>query len=282
MKIKAFKPTALKFKALQEYAIIIQTGTIDQCRDATINILNNPLFSTIGWQTSFTKLLKLINTDTPQFAIFSKGNSKLPFYCFSTLPGVTCPGAGDCINYCYSFKAWCYTANFCRQVQNAYLMRFAKHHIIQAMEKIPGTYDFRLYVDGDFASMDDLMFWMNAIKNNPQCNAYGYSKSFALFLAYSINNVFPSNYILNISSGHNASPAMVSYVKALPITRGEFIAVNIGFKPIHGSKTTNDALRSKFDEKIFPCPGKCGTCTGSGHACGMPAMKHRIIAIAIH
>ena len=282
MQTKSFKPTALKFSALQEYAITIQTSTIDQCRDATIAILNNPLFATIGWQTSFNKVLTLINTNVPQFAIFTKGNSKLPFYSFSTLPGVTCPGAGDCINYCYSYRAWRYVAAFCRQVQNAYLMRFNKTIISDALAKIPGTYDFRLYVDGDFANMDDLMFWMTVIKNTPQCNAYGYSKSFVLFLAYSINNVFPTNYILNISSGHNASPAIVEYVKALPITRGEFIAVNIGFKPIHGSKTTNDALRSKFNEKIFPCPGQCGSCTGSGHACGMPAMKHRIIAIAIH
>lgn len=282
MKIKSFKHTAVKFKALQEYAIVIQTGTIDQCRDATINILNNPLFSTIGWQTSFTKLLKLINTNAPQFAIFSKGNSKLPFYCFSTLPGVTCPGAGDCINYCYSFKAWCYTANFCRQVQNAYLMRFNTAIIATAFKALKGSFDFRLYVDGDFANMSDVIFWMSIIKSTPQCKAYGYSKSFALLLTYEITDTWPTNYMLNISSGHNASPEMVKYVKALPITRGEFIAVNIGFKPIHGSKTTNDAIRSQFDEKIFPCPGQCGACTGKGHACGMPEMKHRIIAIAIH
>jgi hypothetical protein len=62
---------------------------------------------------------------------------------------------------------------------------------------------------------------------------------------------------------------MVKYVKALPITRGEFIAVKIGAKPVHGSKETNDLIRAQFNEKIFPCPGQCGSCTGAGMH-GMP------------
>lgn len=34
--------------------------------------------------------------------------------------------------------------------------------------------------------------------------------------------------------------------------------------------------------KVFPCPGACGSCTGKGHACGLPAMKGKVIAIAMH
>ena len=32
----------------------------------------------------------------PPYQIFMKGNKKLPFWAFSTLPGVTCPGAISC------------------------------------------------------------------------------------------------------------------------------------------------------------------------------------------
>ncbi|NBO53401.1 MAG: hypothetical protein EBU84_02150 [Actinobacteria bacterium] len=34
--------------------------------------------------------------NTPPFTIFTEGSSKLPFFQWSTVPGVTCPGAGRC------------------------------------------------------------------------------------------------------------------------------------------------------------------------------------------
>ena len=61
------------------------------------------------------------------FSIFAeKGNTKLPFYAFSSLPGFDCPGAGACLfgdrpkgkgkefwkGWCYSFTAWRYPASF--------------------------------------------------------------------------------------------------------------------------------------------------------------------------
>ena len=61
------------------------------------------------------------------------GNSKLPFASFSTLPGVTCPGAGACWfagatskggdGYCYTLKGWRYPATLFRQVQNTLLLQ---------------------------------------------------------------------------------------------------------------------------------------------------------------
>lgn len=209
---------------------------------------------------------------------------------FSTLPGVTCPGAGDCINFCYSYRAWRYPAAFARMVQNAYLMRFAPDQIAIAFAHIavkrPEGFDFRLYVDGDFSSGADVAFWMSLLHMTPNARAYGYSKSFAALLGYSIAGAWPSNYQLNISSGHNASFAMLQAVKTLPIVRGEFIAVSIGRKvksSDHGKRETNEAIRKAMGEtKVFPCPGSCGSCTGKGHACGLPAMKGRVIAIAMH
>ena len=282
---------APKFAKLQEFAVIVQTGDDHAISRALYALQIDPAFSGTGWQANFGKLANVFATHAPVFSVFALGgNSKLPFVSFSTLPGVTCPGAGACIEFCYSYRAWRYPAAFARMVQNAYLLRFAPDAIALAFQEIaakrPAGFDFRLYVDGDFSGGADVAFWMQLLHDTPNARAYGYSKSFAALLGYNLIGAWPSNYQLNISGGHNASQAMVDYVKALPITRGEFIAVSIGKKvksTDHGTAATNAALRAAFpDQKIFPCPGTCGTCTGKGHACGMPQMKNRVIAIAMH
>ena len=290
MQIKSFK-TAPKFSKLQNLAIAVQTGDDNVISKTLYSLQIDNDFQGKGWQSVFAKLADTFASKTPKFSIFALGgNSKLPFVSFSSLPGVTCPGAGDCINFCYSYRAWRYPAAFARMVQNAYLMRFAPDQIIAAFATIaakqPNGFDFRLYVDGDFSNGADVAFWMNLLHETPNARAYGYSKSFAALLGFDAIGKWPKNYKLNISSGHNASAAMVNYVKALPITRGEFIAVSIGRKvksTDHGKPSTNAAIRSLFpDQKVFPCPGACGACTGAGHACGLPQMQGRVIAIAMH
>lgn len=282
---------APKFAKLQQFAVVVQTGDDNAISRALYALQCDDDFSGIGWQTNFNKLANVFASHAPEFSIFALGgNSKLPFVSFSTLPGVTCPGAGDCINYCYSYRAWRYPAAFARMAQNAYLLRFAPNAIADAFSLIaakrPNGFDFRLYVDGDFSGGYDVAFWMQLLHDTPNARAYGYSKSFAALLGYNVIGAWPTNYQLNISGGHNASAAMVDYVKALPITRGEFVAVSIGKKVKsndHGTAATNAALRAAFpDTKIFPCPGTCGTCTGKGHACGMPSLKGIKIAIAMH
>lgn len=67
----------------------------------------------------------------PWGAISAKGNQKLPFASYSTLPMASCPGAGGCkvelvktgsgltkTGYCYSFTAWRYPDSFARQFRN--------------------------------------------------------------------------------------------------------------------------------------------------------------------
>lgn len=290
MQIKSFK-TAPKFAKLQNLAIAIQTGGDVEISKALLSLQCDADFQGKGWQSAFNKLSDAIASHAPKFSIFALGgNSKLPFVSFSTLPGVTCPGAGECINYCYSYRAWRYPAAFARMAQNAYFMRFAPSVIADAFSLIaakrPDGFDFRLYVDGDFSSGADVAFWMGELHQHPNARAYGYSKSFAALLGYDLIGKWPSNYMLNISGGHNASPEMVEHVKALPITRGEFIAVSIGKKvksTDHGKPATNAAIRAALPGvKVFPCPGTCGTCTGKGHACGLPQMKFKTIAIAMH
>jgi hypothetical protein len=290
MQIKLFK-TAPKFAKLQDLAIAVQTGDDHVIARAIYELQTDDDFSGPGWQSNLNKLSDVFSQKTPQFSIFALGgNSKLPFVSFSTIPGVTCPGAGDCIDFCYSYRAWRFPAAFARMIQNAYLMRFAPDQIAIAFAAIaakrPAGFDFRLYVDGDFANGADVAFWMSLLASTPSARAYGYSKSFHALLGFDVVGVWPSNYQLNISGGHNASRAIVKAVKKLPITRGEFIAVSIGRKvksTDHGTPSTNAAIRAKFPGvKVFPCPGSCGSCTGAGHACGLPKMKNRIIAIAMH
>lgn len=285
MQVKAFT-NAPKFSQLQQLAVVIQTGYKPEIVAAINALLSNPDFSGTAWRANFAKLAMVINSGLPAFKIFAMGgNSKLPFVAFSTLPGVTCPGAGACIDFCYSYRAWRYPAAFCRMAQNAFLMRHNPEVIAAAFKAIPlENFDFRLYVDGDFSSVDDVAFWFNLLNAKPSARAYGYSKSFAQILQY--KGQWPTNYLLNISSGHNADTATVDKIKSLPITRGEFVAVSIGRKvksADHGTVENNRAIRAAMGEvKAFPCPGQCGACTGAGHACGLPQLKGRVIAIAIH
>jgi hypothetical protein len=277
---KIFK-NAPKFTVLQDFAVIVQNGTMTDIHYALQALRNNPLFQSKGWKAQFNNLAHVMASGLPHYAIFAQGNGKLPFWAFSTLPAVTCPGAGACISWCYSFSAWRYPAAFCRQVQNAYFMRFHPEQIMDCFAQLSG--DVRLYVDGDFSSLQDVDFWMECIRANEQTRVYGYSKSFAALLAYP--DIFPANYLLNISGGHNSNAETIERVKQLPITRGEFIAVSIGRKVKgneHGTAAVNAAIRKAFTGKVFPCPGTCGTCTGKGHACGLPQLKGITIAIAIH
>lgn len=290
MQTKKFK-NAPKFEKLQTLAVAIQTGGDVEISRALYQLQVDPAFSGRDWQSNFSKLADAIAAHAPTLSIFAfKGNSKLPFVSFSSLPGVTCPGAGDCLNYCYSYRAWRFPASFARMAQNAYLLRFAPDVIAREFQAIaakrPAGFDFRLYVDGDFSGGADVVFWMQLLEQCPNARAYGYSKSFAALLGFDVIGQWPANYQLNISSGHNASAAMLEHVKQLPIVRGEFVAVSIGRKvksTDHGKPETNAAIRKAMaGEKIFPCPGTCGNCTGKGHACGMQTLKGIKIAIAMH
>ena len=177
--------------------------------------------------------------------IFAEGNNKLPYWAFSTIPGATCPGAGICLRrknkkgkmvrgFCYSFKQWRFPATFFRQLNLTMLLRLEDPwHIREALDQIAKEKPpviLRLYVDGDIDSPRTLRFWMTTLKKYPMIRAYGYSKSWKLFLDYDKEyGDWPSNYALNLSSGsiYDRMPAMREAMKKLPITRGEFKAVEI-------------------------------------------------------
>ena len=228
------------------------------------------------------KFLSWLNgeTDKLPFNVFKVGNSKLPFLNFSTLPIVTCAGSGICETYCYSLKAWRYPSAFLSQVQNTLLMfnfDVIKNELnkkistgnFKNMDKI----DFRLYVDGDFSNIKDLKNWMELLKNTPKINAYGYSKSLNLFLQLSDEKYnFPTNYALNLSNG-GVYDSLKQFLINLPFVRGNFTAI----------KSTKKDIRKQFKNKVFICPGTCGTCTNIGHACGnLDKFKNMEIVIPIH
>jgi len=165
MKRKVFK-NAPKLQKLADFAIVLQHGGTVEISRALYALQIDPAFSGTGWQASFNKLADVFADGVARFSIFALGgNSKLPFVAFSTLPGVTCPGAGDCMDFCYSYRAWRYPAAFARQVQNTWLMRFKPQAIADAFQAIaakrPAGFDFRLYVDGDFSGVDDVILWMD-------------------------------------------------------------------------------------------------------------------------
>ena len=246
-----------------------------------------------SWIRELRKLKSTIGGSNPRHSIIAKGgNSKLPFMAFSSLPGIGfCPGAGDCLNWCYSFRSHRYPAAFARQAQNSWLMA-AKHRrqwILDDIDKLRkgrDHVDFRLYVDGDFQSVEHVTFWMDALRERPWLKAYGYSKSFQQLAAFNtVNGDWPTNYKLNLSSGHNASPALTAVVESLPITRGHFKAVAIGRKvksTDHGDREHQQELRDAYGSKAFTCPGKCGECTPKGHACGSDRFAGIDIIIAVH
>ena len=193
--------------------------------------------------------VKLRGSRAVSFSIFAQGNSKLPYLAFSTLPGITCPGAGECLvaagrkhdprrrldgGWCYSFKAWRYPDAFFRQMGNTILLRSEKGraHIARVFglwaetrARIPGGETVRLYVDGDIDSVETLKFWMDRCKAHPHVRAYGYSKSWHLFLRYDkLGYGWPSNYVMNLSEGSRfaALPGMREEMLKLPVVREDF------------------------------------------------------------
>ena len=237
--------------------------------------------------------------------IFAKGNGKLPFFAFSSLAGIDCPQAGACLyadgkeengpisGFCYSFKCWRYPSAFFRQLVNSIRLRTkaGRDEIVAAWMALPQGATVRLYVDGDFASPDILAFWMRLCFARPDLQVYGYSKSWRLLLAYAQSGArFPSNYLLNLSSGGSGTEAEKEAVSRLPIARGEFIAVptlhdhgnayqsrrNAGFGAYQAD------VKAQAGRKVFVCSGKCGDCTPSGHACGSEKFRGIPIAIGIH
>ena len=276
-----YKPVVGRSKALRLAQLAV--NDIDGLKDELHRISKVPsrTKSKKTWQHESKLMIKWLNghRDTP-YVIFSKGNSKLPFYSFSTLPLVTCPGMGECASFCYSLKAWRCPQPFFRQLQNTVLIKEQSEKIVDSFLSLPYHTTVRLYVDGDFDSLETMDFWFSLMKQRPDLNVYGYSKSWELFLNY--DKEFPTNYVLNLSSGSKYDEDTKSRVAELPIVRGEFVALEgISKKSSWAEQAKQLREKAKKDlgyNKVFVCPGKCSSCTGAGHACGI---KHMTVPVVI-
>lgn len=252
----------------------------------------------------------------PPYQVFVQGNKKLPFWAFSALPGATCPGAGDCLvnpatgkqGWCYSFSAWLNITPYFRQLQNTLLIRLRDKTWIEkeARGKFQPGQVVRLYVDGDFDSLETLSYWMHFCDRFPDNAFYGYSKSWGFFEQWHKDNhgAWPSNYLLNLSSGtklervlsRDKFRAVVQRMLALrnpktglPVVRGTFRGLWVKSRyprktdaelfgkrtetlPAwnhHRAEVENAAkvagIKGDFSSKgVFVCPGYCGDCLPGG------------------
>jgi hypothetical protein len=262
----------------------------------------NLLCKTGTWGYHSNKLINWINggmeNNTP-FNIFIKsGNTKLPFVAFSSLPLVDCPGKGECVNYCYSLKAWRYPAALFRQIQNSLLIRNNFSIIAASFYKLKPDLTVRLYVDGDFNSVETLRNWMTTLSNRPDLSVYGYSKSWLEFVTLARTGfMFPSNYLTNASNGSKwINTGISNEFKSLAVVRGAFDAVTVsrshinnhayqGKDRVGSSEYRKDVLHElkKYSDRVFACPGRCGDCLPRGrHACGDKSFMGVTIGIGIH
>jgi hypothetical protein len=271
-------------------AVALRTGLVDIAEKGDVEKRGT-------WAYFAHKFVLWIDDNTPSntpFSVWSlTGNTKLPFASFSTAPIVTCPGAGACADFCYSFKAWRYPAAYFRQVQNTLLMALSWRQDIadivgKSFLNLPPNIACRLYVDGDFSTWGDVGFWMRLLEKRPDLAVYGYSKSWRELLEYDrIGGLWPSNYLLNLSNGSNCE-SLRDDVARLPIVRGNFLAVGIDKRLAgqYGTTAYKTAVRAAAAaagiSRPFVCPGKCGACTPKGHLCGRKAATSVNVVIGVH
>ena len=246
------------------------------------------------WRYFLERQAKVYRAGNIPGDVFKKGNGKLPFVTFSTLPDVTCPGAGACLSFCYSFKAFRYPAALLRQLANTLRLRFAKRSIIEAFRKIRATNrkgkrtTVRLYVDGDFDSVETAVFWFGLIRQRPELIVYGYSKSWEIL--ETVERLVPENYVLNLSSGSKYADdgELAERLAGRSFVRGFYVAVKTEHD--HGTegmgryatKAYHDDVRQSMVRegygKGFSCVGPCGQCRVSA---GLPACADKLFNVTI-
>ena len=278
-------------KQLMQFARMVQTEKkgwpLEQWLDENVLAEKGSDITRVGtWAYYAHKFQRFLDTGRPEFSLFVDGNKKLSFKAWSVLPIVSCPGAGECAEFCYSLKAWRYPAAFFRQAQNLWLLNHEPCTIEHDWLFLPPDVTVRLYVDGDIHDVETLAFWFRMLELRPDIKAYGYSKSWDVFLDWHANgHPFPENYKLNLSSGSRYDEEKRERMLKLPCTRGDFIAVAIdkeAAKAGHKTREYKKAVRNAVGKRVFVCPGVCDSCTPQGHACGLESFTNVPIAIGLH
>ena len=294
-----YKPTIDRKTALKiAYSCVNNTveQTIELVREIARKIRKSSKRMT--WKGELLRFADCMENGTIYSTIFNlKGNQKLPdFAAFSTLPIVTCPGMGDCGTVCYSLRAWRYPVPFLRQCQNTIYLIHDRSKIEKAFHDIPQNLVLRLYVDGDFDSVQTARFWFRLLKTRLDVTCYGYSKSWDELLAVPHDEI-PSNYRLNVSSGSCHDDTKKKLILESPLSRGEFIYLPIEGNFARGSARYDDpnyhaAVREGAKAlgilNAFSCPGHCDACPNAvknDHVCGGGVngqFEGMVVAIGIH
>jgi hypothetical protein len=140
---------------------------------------------------------------------------------------------------------------------------------------------------------------MELIKNRPDIQVYGYSKSWLEFVKLDNGGEYdwPSNYLVNASSGsRHINTGTENAFLNLTVVRGSFVATQVSKSWMQSGsyqgkdKPGNNGYRKevlaklkKVSSKAFACPGTCFNCLGDGkHACGSRQMQGVTIGIGIH
>lgn len=287
-------PTNVTFAQLRQLSSAVASATTwNEAIEAIEAVVEHfPVKDDRGtWRYYAVRLLDHLKKGKPFFRLFQKGNGKLPFACWSVLPFVTCPGMGECGSWCYSVRAWRTPGGFFRQLQNTMFLRFRPEDVRNAFLKLKQGIKIRLYVDGDFSSIEDVRFWFSLLKQRPDLKVYGYSKSWDELWQYSQEDTLPGNYRLNLSSGGKIREVTLEQISTLAIVRGRFLAVKVHGDFPRGTARYDSreyyravvrAAREEGIEKPFSCPGKCGTCVRGEHACGNDRFHGVNIVIGVH
>lgn len=109
---------------------------------------------------------------------WTKGNLKLgpSVYCYSRLPGRpedggTCPGAKECLEYCYSLRI---------RATTPLVWRVYKENTLNgpSLPSLPDEADLvRIHVTGDFDTIPYIESWIKLIKEHPDAAFWSYTRS---------------------------------------------------------------------------------------------------------
>ena len=171
-----------------------------------------------------------------------------------------------------------------------------------AFMSLPHGATYRHLVDGDIRDSGHMSVFFRMLMSRPDVNAYGYSKSWPLFLAWAeAGKPIPSNYVLNLSGGSKYGEDMADKMRqlinvdGLPVVRDSFLALPASHKMPKGGKLDakwqiwaaelRQTAKAAGMDKVWICPGKCGDCAGGNgvnvHACGSLRFNMPVI-IGIH
>jgi hypothetical protein len=180
----------------------------------------------------------------------------------------TCPGAGDCIHYCYAMKAEWWgrgRPTLKRRIENlteTYKTTFVADMVRRIKEDEIRI--FRPQESGDFLDQPYVDKWIEIAEECPETTFYAYTKSLHLNLSH-----FPSNFTLIFSKGGK-------YDKKIRMSRHNYARVDeINDKTIGKGEFVCPEVRSSGKRTEKYCAYNCNYClTSKGY--GVLSNRHQI------